>query len=221
MDGCFSTVEVQCYHNSHSAPLVRTTDVHNEPPGWRNSYPTHENKPVVKCVAEFQSQVARHREAHTLVARQLTVPDSERLARKKKRRRRRWERQQRAAAQQPVRFLEGYAAVPYPVAMLAPSFASKTGTDSYDDDEDYILDEDSSSGTHPHALQLCCCYAALGAAVLCRAVLCRFCYLQCCAVRAVRAGLWCATLCCGAVLCCGALCCALICCVGLCCAELH
>ncbi|KAL3142086.1 hypothetical protein ABBQ32_004709 [Trebouxia sp. C0010 RCD-2024] len=98
-----------------------------------------------KSKEEFQSQVARHREAHTLVPRQLTVPDSERLARKKKRRRRRWERQQRAAAQQPARFLEGYAAVPYPVAMLAPSFASKTGTESYDDEEDYILDEESSS----------------------------------------------------------------------------
>lgn len=90
--------------------------------------------------------MAHHRQAHTLVPRQLTVPDSERLARKKKRRRRRWQRQQRAAANQPVRFLEGYAAVPHPVAMLAPSFASKTGTDSYDDDEDYTLDEDSSSG---------------------------------------------------------------------------
>ena len=99
------------------------------------------------CPAEFQSQVARHREAQTLVPRVLTVPDAERIARKKKRRRRRWERQQRAAAQQPIRFLEGYAAVPHPVAMLAPSFASKTGTDSYDDEEDYILDEDSSSGT--------------------------------------------------------------------------
>ena len=97
-------------------------------------------------LAEFQSQVARHREAQTLVPRQLTVPDSERLACKKKRRRRRWERQQRAAATQPVRFLEGYAAVPHPVAMLAPSFASKTGTESYDDEEDYILDEESSSG---------------------------------------------------------------------------
>ena len=96
-------------------------------------------------LADFQSQVARHREAQTLVPRQLTVPDAERIARKKKRRRRRWERQQRAAAQ-PVRFLEGYAAVPHPVAMLAPSFASKTGTDSYDDEEDYILDEESSSG---------------------------------------------------------------------------
>jgi len=56
------------------------------------------------------------------------------------------ERQQRAAAQQPVRVLEGYTAVPSRVAMLAPSFASKTGTDSYDDEEDYILDEESSSG---------------------------------------------------------------------------
>lgn len=91
--------------------------------------------------------MARHREAQTLVPRVLTVPDAERIARKKKRRRRRWERQQRAAAKQPARFLEGYAAVPHPVAMLAPSFASKTGTDSYDDEEDYILDEDSSSGT--------------------------------------------------------------------------
>ena len=90
--------------------------------------------------------MAHHREAQTLVRRQLAVPDAERIARKKKRRRRRWERQQRAAAQQPVRVLEGYTAVPSPVAMLAPSFASKTGTDSYDDEEDYILDEESSSG---------------------------------------------------------------------------
>lgn len=78
--------------------------------------------------------------------RQLAVPDAERIARKKKRRRRRWERQKRAAAEQPVRVLEGYTAVPSPVAMLAPSFASKTGTDSYDDTEDYMLDEESSSG---------------------------------------------------------------------------
>ena len=98
------------------------------------------------CHAEYQQQVAHHREAQTLVPRQLAVPDAERIARKKKRRRRRWERQQRAAAQQPVRVLEGYTAVPSPVAMLAPSFASKTGTDSYDDEEDYILDEESSSG---------------------------------------------------------------------------
>ena len=111
--------------------------------------------PVWGCLAEFESQVARHREAQTLVPRVLTVPDAERIARKKKRRRRRWERQQRAAAEQPVRFLEGYAAVPHPVAMLAPSFASKTGTDSYDDEEDYILDEDSSSGTG--LLCLCPC----------------------------------------------------------------
>lgn len=88
----------------------------------------------------------RHRVAQTLVPRQLAVPDAERIARKKRRRRRRWERQQKLAAQQPVRFLEGYTAVPSPSAMLAPSFASKTGTDSYDDEEDYMLDEESSSG---------------------------------------------------------------------------
>lgn len=90
--------------------------------------------------------MAQHRDANTLVPRQLAVPDADRIARKKKRRRRRWERQQKAAAEQPVRVLEGYTAVPSPVAMLAPSFASKTGTDSYDDEEDYILDEESSSG---------------------------------------------------------------------------
>jgi hypothetical protein len=94
--------------------------------------------------------VAQHRDANTLVPRQLAVPDADRIARKKKRRRRRWERQQKAAAEQPVRVLEGYTAVPSPVAMLAPSFASKTGTDSYDDEEDYILDEESSSGVGPH-----------------------------------------------------------------------
>jgi len=96
--------------------------------------------------AEYDRQVAQHRDANTLVPRQLAVPDADRIARKKKRRRRRWERQQKAAAEQPVRVLEGYTAVPSPVAMLAPSFASKTGTDSYDDEEDYILDEESSSG---------------------------------------------------------------------------
>lgn len=121
--------------------------------------------------------MAHHRQAHTLVPRQLTVPDSERLARKKKRRRRRWQRQQRAAANQPVRFLEGYAAVPHPVAMLAPSFASKTGTDSYDDDEDYTLDEDSSSGMLWFEFLLRavpCCAALCGTimSLLCLAVLC-------------------------------------------------
>ena len=90
--------------------------------------------------------MAQHRASHTLVPRQLSVPDAERIARKKKRRRRRWERQQKALAGQPVRVLEGYSAVPSHAAMLAPSFASKTGTDSYDDEEDFILDEDSSSG---------------------------------------------------------------------------
>ena len=118
------------------------------------------------CLAEFESQVARHREAQTLVPRVLKVPSAERIARKKKRRRRRWERQQRAAAQQPVRFLEGYAAVPHPVAMLAPSFASKTGTDSYDDEEDYILDEDSSSG-----MVWLCAHCCTILAVLCSAIL--------------------------------------------------
>ena len=90
--------------------------------------------------------MAQHRASHTLVPRQLAVPDAERIARKKKRRRRRWERQQKALAGQPVRVLEGYSAVPSHAAMLAPSFASKTGTDSYDDEEDFILDEESSSG---------------------------------------------------------------------------
>lgn len=113
--------------------------------------------------------------------RQLTVPDAERIARKRKRRRRRWERQQRAAAEQPVRVLEGYSAVPSHVAMLAPSFASKTGTDSYDDEEDYILDEESSSGMciavvlscmyhHAAPLQttaLQCCQVLLHAVALC------------------------------------------------------
>lgn len=98
-----------------------------------------------KSKQEYDRQVAQHRDANTLVPRQLAVPDADRMARKKKRRRRRWERQQKAAAEQPVRVLEGYTAVPSPVAMLAPSFASKTGTDSYDDEEDYILDEESSS----------------------------------------------------------------------------
>ena len=93
--------------------------------------------------------MTHHREAHTLVPRQLAVPNAERIARKKRRRRRRWERQQRAAPQQPIRFLEGYTALPSPQAMLAPSFASKTGTESYDDEEDYILDEESSSGNFP------------------------------------------------------------------------
>lgn len=56
-------------------------------------------------------------------------------------------RQQRALAGHPVRVLEGYSAVPSYEAMLAPSFASKTGTDSYDDEEeDFMLDEESSSG---------------------------------------------------------------------------
>lgn len=97
-------------------------------------------------VAEYQRQVAQHRASDTLVPRQLAVPDAERVARKKKRRQRRWLRQQKALAGQPVRVLEGYTAVPSPTAWLAPSFASKTGTDSYDDTEDFILDEDSSSG---------------------------------------------------------------------------
>ena len=128
--------------------------------------------------------------------RVLTVPDAERIARKKKRRRRRWERQQRAAAEQPVRFLEGYAAVPHPVAMLAPSFASKTGTDSYDDEEDYILDEDSSSGID----LLCLCPCVLCCAVQCRTVLA--------GDSAVLCLLCCAVLC-HAMLCCAVLCCAL------------
>ena len=97
-------------------------------------------------VAEYQRQVAQHRASDTLVPRQLAVPDAERIARKKKRRQRRWLRQQKALAGQPVRVLEGYSAVPSPTAWLAPSFASKTGTDSYDDTEEFILDEDSSSG---------------------------------------------------------------------------
>ena len=145
--------------------------------------------------------MARHREAQTLVPRVLTVPDAERIARKKKRRRRRWERQQRAAAEQPVRFLEGYAAVPHPVAMLAPSFASKTGTDSYDDEEDYILDEDSSSG-----IDLLC---------LCPCVLC--CAVQCRTVLAGDSAVLC-LLCCA---CCAVLSCAMPCCAVRCCAVLY
>ena len=159
--------------------------------------------------------MARHREAQTLVPRVLTVPDAERIARKKKRRRRRWERQQRAAAEQPVRFLEGYAAVPHPVAMLAPSFASKTGTDSYDDEEDYILDEDSSSGIGWPCLHCCVlfcivqCIAVLSLPVplLCSAVLCpamRRHALMCCAML-------CYAMLCYAMLCFAMLCYALLC----------
>lgn len=77
--------------------------------------------------AEYDRQVAQHRDANTLVPRQLAVPDAERIARKKKRRRRRWERQQKAAAEQPVRVLEGYTAVPSPVAIWRQALPPRLG----------------------------------------------------------------------------------------------
>lgn len=132
---CFMPACFQCWPMFHASMLLVTA---------------YALCPHALGAAEYERQVAQHRASDTLVARQLAVPDAERIARKKKRRRRRWERQQRALAGQPVRVLEGYSAVPSHVAMLAPSFASKTGTDSYDDEsDDFLLDEESSSGGSP------------------------------------------------------------------------